>query len=158
MALLVAQTRIESGVHSSLEVALGGVLGTLTTLRCSNWQDERPRREGGAAAARAYAPYSNYFVGAVVRARDGREFDGRERRERRLSARGVRREERDRRRRHGGLRPGDSRRSASPRRRAAAAGSGCTSSASTRSATEPQDGEIRTTTPAQLLPDTWELP
>src|SRR5215471_5316555 len=32
MALLVAQTRIESGVHSSIEVALGGVLGTLTTL------------------------------------------------------------------------------------------------------------------------------
>jgi diacylglycerol kinase (ATP) len=32
MALLVAQTRIESGVHSSAEVALGGVLGALTTL------------------------------------------------------------------------------------------------------------------------------
>ena len=29
-----------------------------------------------AAAARAYAPYSNYRVGAVVRARDGREFGG----------------------------------------------------------------------------------
>src|SRR5207249_11496532 len=29
-----------------------------------------------AAAARAYAPYSNYLVGAVVRARDGREFTG----------------------------------------------------------------------------------
>jgi cytidine deaminase len=29
-----------------------------------------------AAAARAYAPYSNYFVGAVVRAADGREFTG----------------------------------------------------------------------------------
>ena len=27
-------------------------------------------------AARAYAPYSNYLVGAVVRARDGREFEG----------------------------------------------------------------------------------
>jgi len=32
MALLVAQTRIESGVHSSAEVALGGLLGALTTL------------------------------------------------------------------------------------------------------------------------------
>ena len=32
MALLVAQTRIESGVHSSAEVLLGGLLGTLTTL------------------------------------------------------------------------------------------------------------------------------
>ncbi|HEY4347900.1 MAG TPA: cytidine deaminase [Gaiellaceae bacterium] len=29
-----------------------------------------------AAAARAYAPYSAYLVGAVVRARDGREFAG----------------------------------------------------------------------------------
>jgi diacylglycerol kinase (ATP) len=32
MALLVAQTRVESGVHSSLEVFYGGVLGALTTL------------------------------------------------------------------------------------------------------------------------------
>jgi diacylglycerol kinase (ATP) len=32
MALLVAQTRIESGVHSTLEVAYGGVLGALVTL------------------------------------------------------------------------------------------------------------------------------
>ncbi|HZO96888.1 MAG TPA: diacylglycerol kinase [Gaiellaceae bacterium] len=32
MALLVAQTRVESGVHSSAEVALGGLLGALTTL------------------------------------------------------------------------------------------------------------------------------
>ena len=28
------------------------------------------------AAERAYAPYSNYLVGAVVRTRDGREFEG----------------------------------------------------------------------------------
>jgi cytidine deaminase len=32
--------------------------------------------KAGAVAARAYAPYSRYFVGAVVRARDGREFVG----------------------------------------------------------------------------------
>jgi len=32
LALLVAQTRIESGVHSSLEVTLGGLVGALTTL------------------------------------------------------------------------------------------------------------------------------
>jgi len=32
LALLVAQTRVESGVHSSLEVALGGLLGALMTL------------------------------------------------------------------------------------------------------------------------------
>jgi cytidine deaminase len=29
-----------------------------------------------AVAARAYAPYSNYFVGAVVRTTDGHEFSG----------------------------------------------------------------------------------
>jgi cytidine deaminase len=29
-----------------------------------------------AVAERAYAPYSNYLVGAVVRARDGRVFEG----------------------------------------------------------------------------------
>ena len=32
LALLVAQTRVESGVHSSLEVAYGGMLGALVTL------------------------------------------------------------------------------------------------------------------------------
>ncbi|MBA2358816.1 MAG: diacylglycerol kinase [Actinobacteria bacterium] len=32
MALLVAQTRVESGVHSALEVAFGGLLGALVTL------------------------------------------------------------------------------------------------------------------------------
>ena len=32
MALLVAQTRVEAGVHSALEVASGGVLGALITL------------------------------------------------------------------------------------------------------------------------------
>jgi diacylglycerol kinase (ATP) len=32
MALLVAQTRVESGVHSALEVAYGGALGAFVTL------------------------------------------------------------------------------------------------------------------------------
>jgi diacylglycerol kinase (ATP) len=32
MALLIAQTRIEAGVHSTLEVLLGALLGSLTTL------------------------------------------------------------------------------------------------------------------------------
>jgi diacylglycerol kinase (ATP) len=32
MAILVAQTRVESGVHSALEVAYGGALGALVTL------------------------------------------------------------------------------------------------------------------------------
>jgi diacylglycerol kinase (ATP) len=32
MALLVAQTRVESGIHSTAEVAVGGLLGALLTL------------------------------------------------------------------------------------------------------------------------------
>ena len=32
LALLVAQTRVESGVHSTTEVAYGGVMGALITL------------------------------------------------------------------------------------------------------------------------------
>jgi diacylglycerol kinase (ATP) len=32
MALLVAQTRVESGVHSAVEVTIGGVLGAVVTL------------------------------------------------------------------------------------------------------------------------------
>jgi len=32
MALLVAQTRVESGIHSTSEVVLGGVIGTLVTM------------------------------------------------------------------------------------------------------------------------------
>jgi diacylglycerol kinase (ATP) len=32
LALLVAQTRVEAGVHSTLEVATGGMLGALVTL------------------------------------------------------------------------------------------------------------------------------
>ena len=32
MALLVAQTRVEAGIHSTLEVAYGGLLGALVTL------------------------------------------------------------------------------------------------------------------------------
>jgi diacylglycerol kinase (ATP) len=34
MALLVAQTRVESGVHSAAEVAYGGLIGALVTLVC----------------------------------------------------------------------------------------------------------------------------
>jgi membrane-associated phospholipid phosphatase len=32
MAILVAQTRVESGVHSALEVAYGALVGALATL------------------------------------------------------------------------------------------------------------------------------
>jgi cytidine deaminase len=38
--------------------------------------DQELVQRAEAAAGRAYAPYSNYFVGAVVVARDGREFEG----------------------------------------------------------------------------------
>ncbi len=33
-------------------------------------------QRAAAAAARAYAPYSNYLVGAAVRTRDGKVFEG----------------------------------------------------------------------------------
>jgi cytidine deaminase len=109
-------------------------------------------------AARAYAPYSRYLVGAVVRARDGTEFEGVNVEnaayplgicaEKTAIAAAV----------TAGYRPGD----------LAAIGitaspcGGCRQwlhefridEVSYRDA----DGEIRTTTPAALLPDTWDLP
>jgi cytidine deaminase len=109
-------------------------------------------------AARAYAPYSGYLVGAVVRARDGREFAGVNVEnaayplgvcaERAAIVQAV----------AAGLRPGDLEAigvTASPC-------GGCrqwlhefrVAEVSYRGA----DGEIRTATPAELLPDTWELP
>jgi cytidine deaminase len=110
------------------------------------------------AAAKAYAPYSLYPVGAVVRARDGREFAGVNVEnaayplgicaERSAIAAAV----------AAGCRPGD----------LAAIGitaspcGGCRQwlyefridEVSYRGA----DGEIRTATPSDLLPDTWDLP
>jgi len=111
-----------------------------------------------AAAARAYAPYSNYLVGAVVRARDGREFKGVNvenaayplgvcaEKSAIVSAVAA------------GCRPGDLEAigiTASPC-------GGCRQwlyefrlgEVSYRGA----DGGITTTTPEALLPDTWELP
>jgi cytidine deaminase len=109
-------------------------------------------------AARAYAPYSNYLVGAVVRARDGREFEGVNVEnaayplgvcaEKTAIVHAV----------VAGLRPGDLQAigiTASPC-------GGCRQwlhefgldEVSYRRA----DGEIRTTTPGELLPDTWDLP
>ena len=109
-------------------------------------------------AARAYAPYSNYLVGAVVRARDGREFEGVNVEnaayplgvcaEKSAIVAAV----------TAGCRPGDLEAigiTASPC-------GGCRQwlyefgidVVSYRGA----DGEIHTATPAELLPDTWELP
>jgi cytidine deaminase len=85
-----------------------------------------------AVAERAYAPYSNYLVGAAVRARDGRVFEGvnvenaayplgSAPRKRRSSCAVV-----------AGCRPGDLEAiRGSRRRRAAGAASGSTSSGST---------------------------
>ena len=110
-----------------------------------------------AVAARAYAPYSNYRVGAAVRARDGRVFEGVNVEnaayplgvcaEKIAIASAV----------VGGCRPGDLEAigvTASPC-------GGCrqwlhelrVDEVSYRRGT----GEIVRTTPAALLPDTWEL-
>jgi cytidine deaminase len=110
------------------------------------------------AAANAYAPYSDYRVGAVVRTRDGREFAGVNVEnaayplgicaERSAIVSAV----------TAGYRPGDFEAigiTASPC-------GGCrqwlyefrVGEVSYRGA----DGEIRSATPAELLPDTWELP
>jgi cytidine deaminase len=110
------------------------------------------------AAGEAYAPYSNYLVGAVVRSRDGREFVGVNvenaayplgvcAEKNAISAAVT-----------AGYRPGDLLAigiTASPC-------GGCRQwlhefrldEVSYRGA----DGEIHTSTPAELLPDTWDLP
>ena len=80
VALLVAQTRIESGVHSALEVVYGGLLGARVTLVVFQlFFDDADDDATGELyertleiTERAYAPYSRFLVGAVVRARDGR--------------------------------------------------------------------------------------
>ena len=111
-----------------------------------------------AAAANAYAPYSNYLVGAVVRARDGREFAGVNVEnaayplgvcaEKSAIVAAV----------SAGYRPGDLEAigiTASPC-------GGCRQWLHEFRVNEVSyrgdDGELRTTTPAGLLPDTWNLP
>jgi cytidine deaminase len=111
-----------------------------------------------AVAARAYAPYSNYLVGAAVRTRDGAVFEGVNVEnaayplgvcaERSAIVRAV----------SEGYRPGDFEAigiTASPC-------GGCRQwlhefgigEVSYRRA----NGEVATVTPADLLPDTWDLP
>jgi len=111
-----------------------------------------------AAAAAAYAPYSNYFVGAVVRARDGREFVG-VNVENAAYPLGVCAEKTA----IGaavtaGCRPGDLEAigiTASPC-------GGCRQWLYEFGIDEINyrhaDGEIRTVTPADLLPESWDLP
>ena len=111
-----------------------------------------------AAAAGAYAPYSNYLVGAAVLARDGRLFAGANVEnaayplgicaERSAIAKAA----------SEGLRPGDLEAIAIT----ASPCGGCRQwlhefrigEVSYRR----QDGEIVTTSPSALLPDTWNLP
>jgi cytidine deaminase len=111
-----------------------------------------------AAAARAYAPYSDYLVGAVVRARDGREFAGVNVEnaayplgicaEKTAIGAAV----------SAGCRPGDLEAigiTASPC-------GGCRQWLHEFRVDEVsyrhEDGTIRTTTPAELLPESWNLP
>jgi cytidine deaminase len=111
-----------------------------------------------AVAARAYAPYSNYLVGAAVRARDGRVFEGVNVEnaayplgvcaERTALAGAV----------VGGCRPGDLDEIAIT----ASPCGGCRQwlyefrleRVTFRSAA----GEVVSYTPAELLPETWDLP
>jgi len=109
-------------------------------------------------ASKAYAPYSRYLVGAVVRTEDGREFEGVNVEnaayplgvcaEKNAIAAAV----------TGGCRPGDL---VAIGITAAPCG-GCRQwlhefrigEVSYRH----EDGSIRTTTPAELLPESWNLP
>ena len=111
-----------------------------------------------AAAERAYAPYSKYLVGAVIRARDGREFTGVNVEnaayplgvcaEKSAIVAAV----------AAGCRPGDLEAigiTASPC-------GGCRQwlyeFRFDRVSYRREDGTISTATPGELLPDTWELP
>ena len=80
MALLVAQTRIEAGVHSTLEVAAGGAARRARDARrlpgVLGVTDAELLAAADAIAARAYAPYSNFHVGCAVLCRDGRVIEG----------------------------------------------------------------------------------
>jgi cytidine deaminase len=111
-----------------------------------------------AAADRAYAPYSNYHVGAAVRARDGRIFEGVNVEnaayplgvcaERTAIARAV----------ADGCRPGDLEEIAIT----ASPCGGCRQwlwEFQLEHVTFPNaDGQVVSLTPRELLPETWELP
>ena len=65
MALLVAQTRVESGIHTTSEVVLGAVIGTLVTMILFQvlMTDRELLAQAQSASANAYAPCSNFHVG-----------------------------------------------------------------------------------------------
>ena len=54
MALLVAQTRVEAGVHTTLEVLYGGVLGAMVT--AAIFQVFPDARHGDGASASGVVP------------------------------------------------------------------------------------------------------
>ena len=77
LALLVAQTRVESGIHSTFEVAVGGRPGGSRDARALPGvriavDDADLLELAGGAAAHAYAPYSGLAVGAALALADGR--------------------------------------------------------------------------------------
>jgi cytidine deaminase len=109
-----------------------------------------------AASERAYAPYSRYFVGAAALTRDGRVFEGVNVEnaayplgvcaERTVLARAATE----------GCRPGDLEAVAIT----AAPCGGCRQwlhEFRVERVTYPHDGELVTRTPAELLPDAWNL-
>ena len=113
MALLVAQTRVESGVHSALEVLYGGAARRARhARRLPGVRDDRRRaaRERGATRPRRGRTRRtrSYLVGAAVRDARRARVRGRQRRERRVSARRLRGADGARRPRStAGYRPGD---------------------------------------------------
>ena len=107
MALLVAQTRVEAGVHSALEVVYGGLLGALIDARRLPGvlvTDDRELYERAVAVAGAGVRAVLELPRRRCRARARRaRLRGRERRERRLPARRLRGEVGARRGGHGRL-------------------------------------------------------
>ena len=68
MALLVAQTRVEAGVHSTLEVGAGARARRARHARhlsalLPGMTDAELLARADAVAERAYAPYSQFHVG-----------------------------------------------------------------------------------------------
>jgi cytidine deaminase len=110
-----------------------------------------------AVAARAYAPYSNYFVGAAVRTRDGRVFEGVNVEnaayplgicaEKTALARAV----------SDGVRPGDVEALAVTASPCGGCRQWLNEFGVDRVIYRRSDGEVVVTTPAELLPDTFEL-
>ena len=80
MALLVAQTRVEAGVHSAVEVGAGAVLGSLVTLgsfSSSSRDDGRRAPRAGRCRRRARVrAVLEFHVGCAVLTRDGRVVEG----------------------------------------------------------------------------------